>query len=81
MKAHYERGGLGDMKVKKFLNAVLQETLEPIRLRREKLAEDIPAVWDILYEGSREARAVAADTLANVKKAMKIDYFSDRENV
>lgn len=69
MKAHYERGGLGDMKVKKFLNAVLQETLEPIRLRREKLAEDIPAVWDILYEGAWEARAVAADTLANVKKA------------
>ena len=57
------------------------ELNELLRIRREKLAEDIPAVWDILYEGSREARAVAADTLANVKKAMKIDYFSDRENV
>lgn len=79
MKAHYERGGLGDMKVKKFLNAVMQETLEPIRLRRENLAKDIPSVWDILYEGSREAKQAAASTLADVKKAMRIDYFSDRE--
>jgi hypothetical protein len=79
MKAHYERGGLGDMKVKKFLNAVIQETLEPIRLRRENLAKDIPFVWDILYEGSREAKQAAASTLADVKKAMRIDYFSDRE--
>jgi tryptophanyl-tRNA synthetase len=78
-KAHYERGGLGDMKVKKFLNAVMQETLEPIRLRREELAKDIPAVWDMLYKGSEEARAVAAATLADVKKAMKIDYFADRQ--
>ena len=58
-----------------------QDLNQLLKVRREKLAEDIPAVWDILYEGSREARAVAADTLANVKKAMKIDYFSDRENV
>lgn len=79
MKAHYERGGLGDMKVKKFLNAVLQEVLEPIRVRREEFAKDIPAVWDILYKGSVEARKVAAETLSDVRKAMKIDYFADRE--
>ena len=76
-KAHYERGGLGDMKVKKLLNAVMQETLEPIRLRREELAKDIPAVWDMLYKGSEEARQVAAATLSEVKKAMRIDYFVD----
>ena len=75
MKAHYERGGLGDMKVKKFLNAVLQETLEPIRTRREELAKDLPAVWEILKKGSEEAKAVAAQTLDEVKKAMKINYF------
>ncbi len=79
MKAHYQRGGLGDMKVKRFLNEVMQETLEPIRLRREELAKDIPAVWDILYKGSKEAKEVAAATLADVKKAMKIDYFQGRE--
>ncbi len=79
MKAHYERGGLGDMKVKKLLNAVMQETLEPIRLRREELAKDIPAVWDMLYAGSQEAKAQAAETLSEVKKAMKIDYFAGRE--
>ncbi|MBR2442510.1 MAG: tryptophan--tRNA ligase [Clostridia bacterium] len=78
LKAHYERGGLGDMKVKKFLNAVMQEILEPIRLRREELAKDIPAVWDMLYKGSEEARAVAAQTLSEVKKAMKINYFEGR---
>ena len=78
LKAHYERGGLGDMKVKRFLNEVMQETLAPIRERREALAKDIPAVWDILYKGSEVARAAAAETLANVKKAMKIDYFAGR---
>ena len=79
MKAHYERGGLGDMKVKKLLNAVMQETLEPIRTRREEIAKDIPAVWDMLYEGSKEAKARAAATLDAVKKAMRIDYFADRK--
>ncbi len=79
MKAHYERGGLGDMKVKKFLNAVMQETLEPIRTKREELAKDIPAIWDMLYKGSEEAKAVAAQTLAEVKKSMRIDYFADRK--
>ena len=78
MKAHYERGGLGDMKVKKLLNAVMQETLEPIRVRREEFAKDIPAVWDMLYAGSQEAKAKAAATLDEVKKAMKIDYFAGR---
>ena len=75
MKAHYERGGLGDMKVKKFLNAVMQETLEPIRLRRQELEKDIGAIWAILEKGSKTAKAVAAETLAEVKKAMRIDYF------
>ena len=79
LKAHYERGGLGDMKVKKFLNAVMQEVLEPIRTRREELAKDIPAIWDMLYKGSEVARAAAAETLADVKKSMKIDYFADRK--
>ncbi|MBQ7369488.1 MAG: tryptophan--tRNA ligase [Clostridia bacterium] len=77
MKAHYERGGLGDMKVKKFLNAVMQETLEPIRARREELEKDIPAIWEMLKKGSEEAKAVAGETLAEVKKAMKIDYFAE----
>ncbi|MBE7086400.1 MAG: tryptophan--tRNA ligase [Clostridiales bacterium] len=79
LKAHYERGGLGDMKVKKFLNAVMQETIEPIRQRREELAKDIPAIWDMLYKGSEVAREAAAETLAEMKKAMKIDYFANRK--
>ena len=79
LKAHYERGGLGDMKVKKFLNAVLQETLEPIRTRREALAQDLDAVWAMLYAGSKKAREVAGKTLAQVKRAMKINYFENRE--
>ncbi len=74
-KAHYERGGLGDMKVKKFLNAVMQETLEPIRTKREELAKDLPQIWAMLKEGSEVARAAAAETLSKVKKAMKINYF------
>ena len=77
MKAHYARGGLGDMKVKKLLNAVLQETLEPIRAKREELAKDIPAVWEMLKKGSERAREAAAQTLSEVKKAMRIDYFSE----
>ena len=75
MKAHYERGGLGDMKVKRLLNEVMQETLGPIRERREALAKDIPAVWEMLKKGSEKARAVAAQTLDQVKRAMKINYF------
>ncbi|MBQ9730105.1 MAG: tryptophan--tRNA ligase [Clostridia bacterium] len=77
MKAHYERGGLGDMKVKKFLNAVMQETLAPIRARREEYAKDLNAVWEMLKKGSAQAKEVAAQTLAEVKKAMKINYFAE----
>lgn len=79
LKAHYTRGGLGDMKVKKFLNNVVQETLEPIRARRHEFEADIPEVYNILKKGSEKAREVAAQTLSEVKAAMKIDYFSDAE--
>lgn len=79
LKAHYQRGGLGDVKVKKFLNNVMQETLEPIRERRKALEKDIPAVYDILKKGSDDAREVAAQTLSEVKSAMRINYFDDAE--
>ncbi|WP_408071050.1 tryptophan--tRNA ligase [Butyrivibrio sp. JL13D10] len=79
MKAHYKRGGLGDVKVKKFLNNVLQSELEPIRKRREEFQKDIPYVYDVIKKGSEVAEAVAAKTLSDVKKAMRIDYFSDEE--
>ena len=79
MKAHYTRGGLGDMKVKKFLNNVLQDELEPIRSRRRELEKDIPAIYDILKEGSIRAREAAARTLDDVRRAMKINYFEDKE--
>lgn len=79
LKAHYTRGGLGDVKVKKFLNNVLQEELEPIRQRRKGFEKDIPAVYKILEEGSKKAEATAARTLADVKRAMKINYFEDTE--
>ena len=79
MKAHYTRGGLGDMKVKKFLNNVLQDELEPIRNRRRELEKDIPAIYDILKEGSMRAREAAAWTLDDVRRAMKINYFEDMD--
>ncbi|MBB5264105.1 tryptophanyl-tRNA synthetase [Catenibacillus scindens] len=79
LKAHYTRGGLGDVKVKKFLNNVLQDELEPIRQRRRQFEQDIPGVYRILEEGSKKAESVAAVTLAEVKRAMKINYFEDRE--
>ena len=79
MKDHYMRGGLGDVKCKKFLTRVLEETLEPIRARRHELEQDIPAVYDILRRGSEKARAVAAQTLEECKNAMRINYFSDEE--
>ena len=79
LKAHYSRGGLGDVKVKKFLNSVLQSELAPIRERRKEWEKDIPAVFDILKTGSDKARAVAAQTLKEVKDAMKINYFDDIE--
>ena len=77
MKAHYMRGGLGDVKCKKFLEKVLNETLETIRARRLEFQKDIPAIYDMLRRGCEEARAVAADTLADVRRAMKINYFDD----
>ena len=79
LKAHYQRGGLGDVKVKRFLNSVLEETLEPIRARRKEFEKDIPEVYQILKKGSEAAREVAAQTLSEVKNAMKINYFSDAE--
>lgn len=79
LKGHYQRGGLGDMKVKRFLNSVLQAELEPIRNRRKEFEQDIPFVYEILKKGSQKAREVAAATLNDVKEAMKINYFDDQE--
>ena len=79
LKAHYQRGGLGDMKVKRFLCNILQEELEPIRQRRKEFEKDIPAVYEMLRKGCEEARAVAAATLDDVRAAMKINYFDDAE--
>ena len=79
LKAHYQRGGLGDVKVKKFLNNIMQETLEPIRNRRKEWEKDIPAIYDILKKGTDQAREVAARTLSEVKSAMRINYFEDAE--
>ncbi|MCC8128050.1 MAG: tryptophan--tRNA ligase [Clostridiales bacterium] len=81
LKAHYRRGGLGDVKVKKFLVNVLQSELEPIRQRRKEFEKDIPAVYRILEEGSKKAEKVAAQTLADVKRSMRINYFEDREMI
>ena len=77
LKAHYERGGLGDVTVKKFLNSVMQEELRPIRERREMWAGRLPEVYELLRVGSEKARAKAAQTLAEVRHAMRIDYFED----
>ena len=79
LKEHYRRGGLGDVKVKRFLLAVMEETLAPIRARRAELEQDIPAVYEILRKGSEKAREVAAKTLHEVRDAMKINYFDDEE--
>ena len=79
MKAHYQRGGLGDVKVKKFLNRVLQEELAPIRARRKEWEQKIPEVYEILHTGSEKARATANATLADVKRCMRINYFDDME--
>ena len=77
LKAHYQRGGLGDVKVKKFLNNVMQEELEPIRNRRKELQKQIPDIYEILKKGSEVAREEAAKTMSEVKAAMKINYFDD----
>ena len=77
LKAHYKRGGLGDVKVKKFLTNVLQDVLEPIRERRHYWEQRIPEVYEILRAGSKEAEAAAAATLHDVREAMRINYFDD----
>ena len=77
VKAQYRAGGLGDMMLKNFLNAVLNDTLEPIRERRKELEKNIPYVYEVLRKGTEEARKVASQTLADVKAAMKINYFDE----
>ncbi len=79
MKDHYRRGGLGDMKCKKFLNTILNNMLDPIRQRRAEFEKDIPEIYNILRKGTDEARAVAAQTMDEVRHAMRIDYFNDTE--
>ncbi len=79
LKDHYRRGGLGDMKCKKFLNKVLNRTLEPMRERRHEFEKDIPEVYNILKKGTESAREVAACTIDEVRHAMRIDYFNDAE--
>ena len=79
MKDHYRRGGLGDMKCKKFLNTVINNMLEPMRQRRHELEQDIPEIFNILKKGSEQAREVAAQTMDEVRHAMQIDYFDDAE--
>ena len=79
LKEHYTRGGLGDVKIKRFLNSIMQAELEPIRARRKEYEKDIAAVYDILRAGSDRARQVAEATLQDVKDAMKINYFADAE--
>lgn len=78
LKAHYTRGGLGDVKCKRFLEKILNEELEPIRARRKEYEKDIPGVYDILKKGSEAAEAAAQATLDDVKRAMRIDYFNDK---
>lgn len=77
LKEHYQRGGLGDVKVKRFLNSVMQEELAPIRARRKELEQNIPYVYETLKKGSIKAREAAAETLDDVRRAMKINYFDD----
>ena len=79
LKAHYMRGGLGDVKCKKFLTKVLEETLAPIRARRAKYEKDIPGVYEILQAGCEAARATAGATMREMKDAMRINYFDDAE--
>ena len=79
LKDHYRRGGLGDMKCKKFLNQVLNQFLEPMRQRRHEFEQDIPEIYNILRRGTERARETAAQTMAEVRHAMQIDYFDDHE--
>ena len=78
LKAHYQRGGLGDVKIKKFLGKILEQELAPIRERRKEFEKDIPEVYNMLRKGSERAREVAAKTMDDVRKAMKINYFEDK---
>ena len=79
LKDHYRRGGLGDMKCKKFLNQVLNKFLEPMRLRRHEFEQDIPEIYNILKKGTEQAREVGVQTMSEVRQAMRIDYFNDAE--
>ena len=79
MKEHYQRGGLGDVKVKKFLNNVIQSELAPIRARRKEFEKDIPYVYEVLKKGSEVAREKAAATLHDVRSSMRINYFEDQD--
>lgn len=79
VKEHYQRGGLGDVKIKRFLNSILNEELEPIRTRRKEFEKDINSVYEVLMKGSIKAKEVAADTLSKVKQAMKLNYFDNME--
>ena len=79
LKDHYRRGGLGDMKCKKFLNSILNRLLEPMRQRRRELEQDIPTIYDMLRRGTESARETAAGTMDEVRRAMRINYFDDKE--
>ncbi len=79
LKDHYRRGGLGDMKCKKFLNQILNEFLEPMRQRRHEFEQDIPEIYNILRKGTERARETAAQTMSEVRAAMRINYFDDEE--
>ena len=79
LKDHYRRGGLGDMKCKKFLNTIINNMLEPMRQRRKEFEQDIPEIYNILKKGTDKARETAAQTMDEVRKAMRIDYFNDTE--
>lgn len=79
LKDHYRRGGLGDVKIKKFLNNILQKELSPIREKRKHYEQNIPEIFDMLLKGSEDARKVGAETLKKVKAAMGINYFEDVE--
>ena len=79
LKDHYRRGGLGDMKCKKFLNQILNEFLEPMRQRRHEFEQDIPEIYNILKKGTEKARETAAQTMDEVRRAMRINYFDDEE--
>lgn len=79
LKAAYTHGGIGDMKCKKLLNNIVNRMLEPIRARRQEYEKDIPEIFNILKKGSESAREVAAQTMDDVRKAMRINYFEDEE--